>query len=175
MGAEHVRVVEADAREFSDEQGFDRVLVDPPCSGLGTLQARPDLRWQPRRGELGELAARQAELLRAGAAALRPGGTLVYSVCTISRAEADDVVDAFVAEHPEFSVESRWQLMPSTDGTDGFFIARPRTSETCVRRQPVTFEMWTMCRRFWGRSARSAASRGCVRRRLPGATDACTA
>jgi 16S rRNA (cytosine967-C5)-methyltransferase len=124
MGADHVRVVEADARKFSDQQGFDRVLVDPPCSGLGTLQARPDLRWQSRRGELGELAAKQAELLRSGASALRPGGTLVYSVCTISRAEADDVVDAFVAEHPDFSVESRWQLMPSTDGTDGFFIAR---------------------------------------------------
>jgi 16S rRNA (cytosine967-C5)-methyltransferase len=126
MGAEHVRVVEADAREFSDEQGFDRVLVDPPCSGLGTLQARPDLRWQPRRGEVGELAAKQAELLRSGASALRPGGTLVYSVCTISRAEADDVVDAFVAEHPEFNVESRWQLTPSTDGTDGFFVAKLR-------------------------------------------------
>jgi 16S rRNA (cytosine967-C5)-methyltransferase len=124
MGAEHVRVVEADAREFGDEQGFDRVLVDPPCSGLGTLQARPDLRWQPRRGEIGVLAAKQAELLRAGAAALRPGGTLVYSVCTISRAEAGDVVDAFVAEHSDFTVEDRWQLLPSTDGTDGFFIAR---------------------------------------------------
>jgi 16S rRNA (cytosine967-C5)-methyltransferase len=126
MGAGHVRVVEADAREFSDEQGFDRVLVDPPCSGLGTLQARPDLRWQSRRGELRELAAKQAELLRSGASSLRRGGTLVYSVCTISRVEADDVVDAFVAEHPDFNVESRWQLMPSTDGTDGFFIAKLR-------------------------------------------------
>src|SRR6202000_1903261 len=104
MGAANVRVVEADAREFSDPQGFDRVLVDPPCSGLGTLQARPDLRWQPRRGELVELSAKQAELLLSGASALRPGGTLVYSVCTISRAEADDVVDAFVAEHPDFNV-----------------------------------------------------------------------
>ena len=70
------------------------------------------------------LAAKQAELLRAGAAVLRPGGTLAYSVCTISRAEADDVVDAFVAEHADFTVEDRWQLLPSTDGTDGFFIAR---------------------------------------------------
>ena len=128
MGAEHVRVIEADARQFSDARGFDRVLVDPPCSGLGTLQARPDLRWQPRRGELGQMAERQAQLLRAGAEALRPGGTLVYSVCTISRAESEDVVDTFVAEHSDFSAEARWQLTPSVDGTDGFFIARVKRS-----------------------------------------------
>ncbi|HWD69807.1 MAG TPA: 16S rRNA (cytosine(967)-C(5))-methyltransferase RsmB [Solirubrobacteraceae bacterium] len=123
MGAEQVRVVQADAREFSDAGGFDRVLVDPPCSGLGTLQARPDLRWQPRRGQIGELAETQAQLLRTGAAQLRPGGSLVYSVCTISRREADQVVDAFLDEAPDFSCENRWQLLPSSDRTDGFFIA----------------------------------------------------
>jgi 16S rRNA (cytosine967-C5)-methyltransferase len=123
MGAENARVVQVDAREFSDAQAFDRVLVDPPCSGLGTLQARPDLRWQPRRGQIAELAAKQAQLLRAGAAQLRGGGSLVYSVCTISRQEADQVVDEFVAETPDFSCEQRWQLLPSTDGTDGFFVA----------------------------------------------------
>ena len=123
MGAEHARVVQADAREFRDPEPFDRVLVDPPCSGLGTLQARPDLRWQPRRGQIGELAKKQAELLRTGAAQLRPGGTLVYSVCTISRQEADQVVDEFLAQAPDFSSERRWQLLPSADGTDGFFIA----------------------------------------------------
>ncbi len=123
MGAGHVRVVQSDAREFGDSKPFDRVLVDPPCSGLGTLQARPDLRWQPRRGQLEELALRQSELLAAGAAQLRSGGTLVYSVCTVSRREADEVVDAFVAARDDFRVEHRWQLLPSTDGTDGFFIA----------------------------------------------------
>ena len=126
MGADNARVAQVDAREFRDEQPFDRVLVDPPCSGLGTLQSRPDLRWQPRRGQIAELAARQGELLRAGAAQLKPGGTLVYSVCTISRREGDAVVDDFVAERDEFSCEHRWQLLPSTDGTDGFFIAELR-------------------------------------------------
>jgi len=126
MGANHVRVEQIDAREFTGPADFDRVLVDPPCSGLGTLQARPDLRWQPRRAEIGELAAKQAELLRAGAARLRPGGSLVYSVCTVSRREADDVVDGLVHECEEFSCEQRWQLLPSSDGTDGFFIARLR-------------------------------------------------
>jgi 16S rRNA (cytosine967-C5)-methyltransferase len=123
MGAENVRVVQADAREFSDSELFDRVLVDPPCSGLGTLQARPDLRWQPRRGQIGDLAEKQGQLLRAGAGQLGPGGSLVYSVCTISRQEADQVVDEFLAQAADFSCESRWQLLPSGDGTDGFFIA----------------------------------------------------
>jgi 16S rRNA (cytosine967-C5)-methyltransferase len=123
MGAENVRVVQADAREFTDPQPFDRVLVDPPCSGLGTLQARPDLRWQPRRGQIADLAEKQGELLRAGADQLRPGGSLVYSVCTISRQEGDQVVDDFLARASDFSCERRWQLLPSSDGTDGFFIA----------------------------------------------------
>lgn len=126
MGAESVRVVQSDARRFSDAQPYDRVLVDPPCSGLGTLQARPDLRWQPRRGELDALVQRQGELLHAGASQLRCGGTLVYSLCTISARESDGVLDAFLAAAPEFTCEQRWQLLPSADGTDGFFIARLR-------------------------------------------------
>lgn len=123
MGAENARVVQADARRLGDLGRFDRVLVDPPCSGLGTLQARPDLRWQPRRGQIAELSQTQAELLRAGAAALAPGGTIVYSVCTISHREAGAVVDRFLADDAEFSCEARWQLLPSADGTDGFFVA----------------------------------------------------
>ncbi|MGH2860966.1 MAG: 16S rRNA (cytosine(967)-C(5))-methyltransferase RsmB [Solirubrobacteraceae bacterium] len=123
MGARIARVVQVDAREFHDPQPFDRVLVDPPCSGLGTLQARPDLRWQPQRAQIGALAEKQAQLLRAGAEKLRSGGSLVYSVCTISRQESDEVVDQFLAEAADFSCDDRWQLLPSTDGTDGFFIA----------------------------------------------------
>ena len=63
---------------------FDRVLVDPPCSGLGTLQARPDLRWRATPAGVAEMAGAQTALLAAGAAAVRPGGVLVYSTCTIS-------------------------------------------------------------------------------------------
>ena len=82
------------------EGGYDRVLVDPPCSGLGTLQSRPDLRWRTSPERIVDAARLQARILRAAAAATRPGGALVYSVCTISRAESEDVVDAFLAEHP---------------------------------------------------------------------------
>jgi 16S rRNA (cytosine967-C5)-methyltransferase len=104
--------------------GYDRVLVDPPCSGLGTLQSRPDLRWRTSPERIAELAPLQSRILEAGAASTRPGGTLVYSVCTISRAESDDVVDRFLSEHPDWEAEPYRRLAPDRDGTDGFFIAR---------------------------------------------------
>jgi 16S rRNA (cytosine967-C5)-methyltransferase len=124
MGAGFVEVVCADGREAVLAPGFDRVLVDPPCSGLGTLQSRPDLRWQAQRAEVGNLARKQSELLAAGAASTAAGGALVYSVCTISRAESVGVVQAFLSEHPEFELEHQRQLLPHVDGTDGFYIAR---------------------------------------------------
>jgi 16S rRNA (cytosine967-C5)-methyltransferase len=126
----HVRsatVETADAGAARPGDLFDRVLVDPPCSGLGTLQSRPDLRWRTSPERIADLAPQQARILAAGAAATRPGGTLVYSVCTISRAESEDVVDGFLAAHPEWRADAPVQLAPDTDGTDGFFIA-------CLRR-----------------------------------------
>jgi 16S rRNA (cytosine967-C5)-methyltransferase len=114
----------ADAAELSPPGAYDRVLVDPPCSGLGTLQSRPDLRWRTSPERIADLAPLQAAILRAGAAATRPGGTLVYSVCTISRAESDAVIDGFLAETPGWELGSVRRLAPDTDGTDGFFIAR---------------------------------------------------
>jgi len=124
LRATSVRVEVADAGETRTDGPFDRVLVDPPCSGLGTLQSRPDLRWRVRPETIGELAGLQARILAAGAHVLRPGGTLVYSVCTISRQEGPEVLERFVGEHPDFSAESVLQLLPHRDGTDGFFIAR---------------------------------------------------
>jgi 16S rRNA (cytosine967-C5)-methyltransferase len=115
MGADNVGVVEGDARRPPDGP-FDRVLVDPPCSGLGTLQSRPDIRWRASPDSIAELQALQQEIVAAGQGVLRSGGTLVYSVCTISEAESAGVVG---------NAESR-QLMPDRDGTDGFFIARLR-------------------------------------------------
>jgi 16S rRNA (cytosine967-C5)-methyltransferase len=112
MRADSVRVVCADAKDLGDESGFDRVLLDPPCSGLGTLQSHPDLRWRVTPPAVRKLAAEQDALLAAARRALRPGGTLVYSVCTIcpteERLEADDPVRTY----------------PHRDGTDGFYIAR---------------------------------------------------
>jgi 16S rRNA (cytosine967-C5)-methyltransferase len=139
-----VRVEVADAAQLSPGAhggNYDRVLVDPPCSGLGTLQSRPDRRWRATAEAIDELAALQSRILAAGAARVAPGGTLVYSVCTISRREGEMVLERFLREHPEFAAETlaeqlpQWaeaavgphlQLLPSREGTDGFFIARAR-------------------------------------------------
>jgi 16S rRNA (cytosine967-C5)-methyltransferase len=125
----HVEIVEThpvDGRALPAMTPFDRVLVDPPCSGLGTLRSRPDLRWQPHRRDTGQTIVKQGELLRAGAARLKAGGTLVYSTCTIARAENEDVVTHFLSGHPEFTREQERRVLPHRDGTDGFYIARLR-------------------------------------------------
>jgi 16S rRNA (cytosine967-C5)-methyltransferase len=130
MGAGNVRVLQGDARLLCapggplGPDGFDRVLVDPPCSGLGTLRSRPDLRWHVDPEQLAPLAGIQGELLATAAGQLRPGGALVYSVCTISRHESGDVVEAFLAGHPEFALDRSWLLLPHVEGSDGFYIAR---------------------------------------------------
>jgi 16S rRNA (cytosine967-C5)-methyltransferase len=126
MHATGVRVRVADAAEVSYSRPFDRVLVDPPCSGLGTLQSRPDVRWRASPQSIAELAELQLRILRAGAPATAAGGALVYSVCTISQAEGQGVVERFLAQDDGFDVEERVQLLPHHDGTDGFFIARLR-------------------------------------------------
>ena len=127
MGAGNVRVEVADAARPRAEAAFDRVLVDPPCSGLGTLQARPDLRWRMQEGSIKELAGAQREILEAGADALRPGGVLVYSTCTISPDENERLIAAFLASRPEFAADGEArQTLPHRDGTAGFYIARLR-------------------------------------------------
>jgi 16S rRNA (cytosine967-C5)-methyltransferase len=117
-----VDVIVQDARSVKGE--FDRVMLDAPCSNLGTLARRPDARWRKTPQQISELATLQAELLVAAAAVTRPGGTLVYSVCTISPREGEQQIDAFTQRHPEFSETSRRQTLPHRDHTDGFFIAR---------------------------------------------------
>jgi 16S rRNA (cytosine967-C5)-methyltransferase len=124
LRATSVRVEVGDAGAPHADGPFNRVLVDPPCSGLGTLQSRPDLRWRARLGAIEELAVLQSGILAAGAEVLAPGGTLVYSVCTISRAEGPDVIERFLGCHADFTVDDTRQLLPHRDGTDGFFIAR---------------------------------------------------
>jgi len=121
-----VRVETADAAEPRTDT-FDAVLVDPPCSGLGTLQGRPDLRWRAQPERIPELAELQLKLLTAGAAALKPGGALVYSTCTISPRENEQVVERFLGAHGDFALDRPpRQVLPHREGTDGFFYARLR-------------------------------------------------
>jgi 16S rRNA (cytosine967-C5)-methyltransferase len=141
MRASSVSVEVGDATATRDTTTFDRVLVDPPCSGLGTLQSRPDIRWRATPDAIAELAELQASILAAGARATCPGGVTVYSVCTISKRESEDVIERFLRTHEQFTLddlqlehpelghphtEKYLQLLPHRDGTDGFFIARLR-------------------------------------------------
>jgi 16S rRNA (cytosine967-C5)-methyltransferase len=132
LGATNVRVVNADGLALPDElTGFDRVLVDAPCSGLGVLAGRPDLRWRAQ--PLPEL---QLGLLQAAAERVNPGGAVVYSVCTLNADENEAVVDAaglevddLGAAWPAFRHPKRPELLlttPHRHGTSGFFIARFR-------------------------------------------------
>lgn len=131
LEAANVQVVCADGRDLpSDLTGFDRALVDAPCSGLGVLAARPDLRWRSQ--PLPEL---QLELLNAAAARVRSGGTVLYSVCTVNSDEGEAVVDASGLE-VDTSLAEAWphfrhpvrpaflQTLPHVHRTSGFFIAR---------------------------------------------------
>jgi 16S rRNA (cytosine967-C5)-methyltransferase len=121
--------------------GYDRVLLDAPCSGLGTIRSRPDLRWRASRDRVQALAGEQARLLSAAARALTLGGTLVYSTCTVSRAENERQIQTFLDRHPQFeSIDltsrmpgwsapraSPWLLaLPHVQGSDGFFVAALR-------------------------------------------------
>lgn len=143
LGLRSVTVVETDAATPM-APGFDRVLVDAPCTDLGTLASRPDARWRKSPRAIERLAEAQQRVLRAAAAALGPGGALVYSTCTVSRRENEDQVAALLAaaaagEVPSLRVEdlgarapalasphdSRClQLRPDRDCTTGFFVCR---------------------------------------------------
>jgi 16S rRNA (cytosine967-C5)-methyltransferase len=118
LGAAGVRVVVGDARD-GHGGGYDRVLVDPSCSDLGTLASRPDARWRKSRGQVADLAVLQREILAAARNELAPGGALVYSTCTISRRENEEVVAASGLEQAGEPLRTR----PDRDRTDGFFIA----------------------------------------------------
>ena len=154
LGAHEVEVAERDVLTMAadpEQQGrYDLVLLDAPCSGLGTLASRPDLRWRRRAGDVARLAALQQSLLDAAAALVAPGGTLTYSVCTIARAETLEVVERFISRGGEDGEPGRplaWELddlgagypdlrhagngafvqtLPSRDQTTGFFVARLR-------------------------------------------------
>jgi len=118
---------------------FDRVLVDAPCTGFGTLRRNPDLKWRQGPADLAALTERQAAILLAASRLLKPGGRLVYATCSFLPQENDDVVDAFLARQGEFEPLAaadvlarqgialdcgpRLRLLPHRHGTDGFFAA----------------------------------------------------
>ncbi len=144
LGLSCIRARAGDAaRDLPGEpESFDRVLVDAPCSGLGTLRAHPEIRWRRTRKDLERLAALQAAVLEQAASRVRLGGVLVYAICTLSRVENETLVEAFVERRPEFAVEDAaahlpdaarvmtagryFTALPHRHDTDGFFAARMR-------------------------------------------------
>ena len=124
--------------ETRDEPTFDGVLVDAPCSGIGTWNRNPDMRWRTDAAEVSAKAAIQSELLGRAAQSVRPGGALLFVVCTVTTAETTDVTDAFSRAHPEFQPEATahpltgeiqngvFWVWPWVGPCDGMFIARWR-------------------------------------------------
>jgi 16S rRNA (cytosine967-C5)-methyltransferase len=119
---------------------LDRVLIDAPCSGLGALRRRPDARWRIDEASVSRLAVLQRDLVEAAIPLLRPGGTLVYSVCTLTSAETLGIDEHLAANHPELEPlplpEPPWRpwgrgaiLLPQDAGTDGMAILRVRSPE----------------------------------------------
>lgn len=149
LGLRSITVLETDATELTFPGNFDRVLLDAPCSDLGTLASRPDARWRKSPRSIERLADIQHRSLLAAAQALRPGGVLVYSTCTISRRENEEQVATLLAaseagQAPPLelddlgalapslasTVEPRClQLRPDRDRTTGFFISRLRRND----------------------------------------------
>ena len=141
-GARCIRVVQADARGALPYRArFDAVLIDAPCSGLGTIRRDPDVRWRRRADDLPALAAAQREMLEQAATVVRPGGRLIYSTCSSEPEENEQVVDAFLAAHREFGratpaaftassqlaglldASGALQTLPFRDGLEGFYAA----------------------------------------------------
>jgi len=138
LGIEGIRVLCGDGLAPPFEPGFDRVLVDAPCTGLGTLRRHPDLKWRLKPQDIEELSQAQARLLRSALALCKNGGLVVYSVCTFSKAETEGVAEAVLRDggaSPEDGPEwlNRWKIrpgmyriLPEKDGLDGFFLMRLR-------------------------------------------------
>jgi 16S rRNA (cytosine967-C5)-methyltransferase len=135
-GAPGVHVVATDGLRPAFTRLFDAVLIDAPCSGLGTLSRHPDIRWRARAGDLPYHAARQGGLLRSLAPLVRPGGTLVFATCSAEPEENEGVLEPFLETHRDFAVAPGpawadafsdgpfYRTRPERDGGDAFFAAR---------------------------------------------------
>ena len=139
LGLKNVRTLFQNACTIGQKYGgrADRVLIDAPCSGLGVLRHKIDLRWRKQLSDLRTLPALQRRILESASQCVKPGGVLVYSTCTLNDDENSRIVTEFLKKHPEFHVENAVeklavpghegpfiQLLPHRDGMDGFFIAR---------------------------------------------------
>ena len=107
----------------------DRVLVDAPCSGLGVIRRKPEIKYKEYSKEMKLLPDKQLAILSSSSSYVKPGGTLVYSTCTINPEENEKVVETFLRKHRDFEKVERTLLLPNVNGTDGFFICVMKRDE----------------------------------------------
>ena len=137
------KAIDLDARKvdekFTDES-FDAILIDAPCSGFGLIRRKPEIRYEKQLSDSYNLQKIQLEILAAVAPKIKKNGIITYSTCTILRQENDDVVNQFLANHPEFTLErtqtnlnlkddrqsDTLTILPSDYGSDGFFVSSLR-------------------------------------------------
>lgn len=134
----NVKTIPIDALEYNDEIGFDRILIDAPCSGLGTLTKKPDLKWKKDLGDIRKIVNIQYDLLKKGASMLKVGGALVYSTCTIEPEENFEIIKKFLSENSNFKLVDASEIFskelidengcvqtyPHIHGVDGSFAAK---------------------------------------------------
>jgi 16S rRNA (cytosine967-C5)-methyltransferase len=109
-----------------DNSVFDRILIDAPCSGTGTLRRNPEIRYRISENDIHTLATQQKLFLQNATRVLKPGGQLVYSTCSVEREENEQVIDAFLAANAKFQLIKTTRTWPHREGSDGFFIASLR-------------------------------------------------
>lgn len=151
LGLKCIETMVSDALELADrlpQASFDVVLLDAPCSGLGVIRRKPEIKWNKSQDDIASLAELQRRLLDRAQTLVKPGGTLVYSTCTIAPEENETTIAEFLERHPAFRLDQSWpeeaiapikeagnlpegfsgalQLLPHMFGSDGFFIARLR-------------------------------------------------
>ncbi len=134
LGVTNVETVSWDATRVDSTMAekVDRVLVDVPCSGLGVTRRKPEIKYKEKTEEMELLPKKQLAILSASSQCLKPGGTLVYSTCTINPYENQRVIADFLKKHERFEKEEMIQLLPHVNGTDGFFICVMKKSEALV-------------------------------------------
>ena len=123
LGINIIEPILLDARNIGEKyfERADKVLVDAPCSGLGVIRRKADIRWKKNPAELEELPKLQLEILNSAAKTVKRGGTLVYSTCTIVKRENENVVESFLADNTNFKLVETKKFLPHIEGTDGLF------------------------------------------------------
>ncbi len=125
LGLSNVETFTWDASKVREDfvEKADRVIVDAPCSGLGVVRRKPEIKYKKNNDEMAMLPIKQLAILEASSKYLKKGGTLLYSTCTINPYENERVVSDFIRKHPEFTLEKSTQLLPNVNRTDGFYIS----------------------------------------------------